>query len=141
MPSPDLRASDADRDRTASALHEGCSDGRLTLIGFSERVALRASPERCRTQALEFIAPLLARWDYRLVARGPDHLGFELEERPAWTILVAVFAFPLGLIALMVKRRERIDLEFVPRAGGGTDLLVAGKAPRAVRRAFLELRD
>lgn len=110
-------------------------------LAFTERVELAASPETCRTQALEYIAPLLARRDYQLMDRGRDHLSFGLEYRPTWTILLAIVAFPLGLAALLVKEHERIDIDFSPGPAGGTRLLATGKAPKAVRRAFAELRD
>jgi hypothetical protein len=38
MTSPDLRASDADRDRVATQLREHLADGRLTLDEFTERI-------------------------------------------------------------------------------------------------------
>jgi hypothetical protein len=38
MTSPDLRASDADRDRVATQLRDHLADGRLTLDEFTERV-------------------------------------------------------------------------------------------------------
>ncbi|MFI0484103.1 DUF1707 domain-containing protein [Actinomadura sp. 9N215] len=37
-PNPDLRASDADRDRTAASLREHCAEGRITMDELQERL-------------------------------------------------------------------------------------------------------
>ncbi|MEU8265984.1 DUF1707 domain-containing protein [Sphaerisporangium sp. NPDC049002] len=37
---PDMRASDGDRDRVAAALREHCAEGRLTMDEFNERLEL-----------------------------------------------------------------------------------------------------
>ncbi|MET8156344.1 DUF1707 domain-containing protein [Sphaerisporangium sp. NPDC005289] len=37
---PDMRASDGDRDRVAAALREHCAQGRLTMEEFNERLEL-----------------------------------------------------------------------------------------------------
>ncbi|WP_067822824.1 DUF1707 SHOCT-like domain-containing protein [Actinomadura kijaniata] len=37
-PNPDIRASDADRDRVASALREHCAQGRITIDELNERL-------------------------------------------------------------------------------------------------------
>lgn len=110
-------------------------------IPFSVVIELSADPDRVRQQALEVIAPLLAGHGYRLTSRHPDGLTFGLPRRPAWTIAVAVFGFPFGLFALLHTTEDRIDLDFVPAPHGGTRLLARGVAPRAIRRAFAELRD
>jgi hypothetical protein len=64
-----------------------------------------------------------------------------LRRRPAWTILVAIFAFPIGLLALTVREEYEVVIDFEPRPDGGTMLTAHGSAPLAVRRAFAALRD
>ena len=53
---------------------------------------------------------------------------------------MAIIGFPIGLIALTVRRNERIVISFDEHAGGGTAMIVHGNAPRRVRKAFLELK-
>ena len=184
----DLRASDADRERTVAALRHHAAIGRLTIDELDERSerayaattlrelgALQADlpaealrpPERAgrrrrpkvpgtrgfttrwhaptdakttMAELMAHVAPPLDRWGYDLVQRFDDRLRFECEVRPGWTILVAIFAFPLGLLALMHTDRERttIDLAETDR---GTTLVASGVAPLPVRRAFAELED
>ena len=184
----DLRASDADRERTVAALGEHLASGRLTLEEFDERserayaartlrelaqlqadlpaVALHPAPQQSRrrmptlpgrwgftvrwhspvsakvtsAELMAHIAPPLESWGYDLIQRHDDRLRFEREVRPAWTILVAIFAFPIGLIALMHKDRERITIDLA-ETDRGTTLVASGVAPRGVRRAFAELED
>ena len=54
-PGPDLRASDADRDRVIDVLRAATADGRLTADEFSERMAAALSSRTFRE-----LAPLTA---------------------------------------------------------------------------------
>jgi hypothetical protein len=181
----DVRASDADRERAATALREHCAAGRLTVDELEERMAAAyaavtvaelerlftdlpaAAPEHlpaprrrrvprgrlafsthhdlpidaagARLNALEHIAPQLSAHGYRLVVRDRDALVFELRWRPAWTILVAIFAFPFGLLALLHLERDEIELDFEPAGRDRTRMIVHGVGPRAVRQAFADL--
>ena len=184
----DLRASDADRERTVAALRHHAAIGRLTIDELDERserayaaTTLRElgelqadlpaevlrppeqpvrrrrpmvpgkrgftarwhAPTDSKTTMAELmahIAPPLERWEYDLVQRFDDRLRFEREVRPGWTILVAVFAFPIGLLALMHRDRERITIDLA-ETDRGTTLVASGIAPLPVRRAFAELED
>ena len=91
-------------------------------------------------ELMAHVAPPLERWGYDLVQRLDDRLRFEREVRPAWTFLVAVFVFPIGLLALMHKDRERITIDLA-ETDRGTTLVASGVAPLPVRRAFAELED
>ena len=75
-----------------------------------------------------------------MIQRWDDRLRFEREVRPVWTFLVATLVFPIWLIALMHKNRERITIDLA-ESDRGTTLVASGVAPRAVRRAFAELED
>ena len=46
-----------------------------------------------------------------------------------------------GLLALLVKQDDRVTVDFEPDAGGGTRLVVSGRAPCRVRRAFAQLGE
>ena len=76
---------------------------------------------------------------YELAERSSERLVFTYAHRPAWTYVVAVGLFPFGLIALLHTAEERIVLDFDRARGGATRLVVTGRAPRSVRRAFAEL--
>ena len=90
-------------------------------------------------EALRHIAPALHRGRYELVDKQPGRLAFSYSRRPAWTFAVAILGFPLGLLALLHTHEERVVLDFDTTPGGGTRLVVSGRAPRIVRRAFAEL--
>jgi Domain of unknown function (DUF1707) len=89
--------------------------------------------------ALRYIAPVLQRFGYELVERTGRRLAFDYSYRPLWTFAVAVLLFPLGLVALAYKAHERVRLDFDEASGGGTRLVLSGRAPRRVRRALAEL--
>jgi hypothetical protein len=52
---------------------------------------------------------------------------------------VAVFTFPIGLVALAVYETQRIVISIDEVDDDRTALTVYGTAPRAVRKAFAEL--
>ena len=116
-------------------------DGLPGRLSFSTVSELATDPATTRAQALEYVAPLLASHGYRLEDHRPDGLSFLHRHRPAWTIVVAICAFPFGLLALLITDEDRVDLDFAPGPRGGTRLLARGVAPLQVRRAFAELRD
>jgi len=111
------------------------------IASFTERVALEADVGTARDEALTIIAPALNRYGYVLVEHTRQSLLFTRTWRPAWTILVAIFAFPVGLLALTHRIEEEVAIDFEARPGGGTVLTARGVAPLAVRRAFASLRD
>jgi hypothetical protein len=109
-------------------------------FAFVERVALEVDPKLARDQAFEHIAPALARNGYELRVVG-GALMFRRRVRPAWTILLAVFAFPFGLLALLYENHDEVIVEIEPGAHSGTALIAHGVGPLNVRRAFANLRD
>jgi len=106
---------------------------------FTYEWHLDVAPDKAMDAALRHIAPAMHRGRYELVERSPERLVFTYAHRPAWTYAVAVGVFPFGLIALMYTTEERIVLDFDRARGGATRLVVTGRAPRSVRRAFAEL--
>jgi hypothetical protein len=110
-------------------------------LAFVERVELEVDPRTTREQAFEFIAPALARSGYELTVRGGTTLLFRRRWRPAWTILLAVFTFPIGLVALMYQHEDEVIVEIDEGLRGGTAILAHGVGPLNVRRAFANLRD
>lgn len=113
--------------------------GPVGVFPFSHRVVVPASPEETNWEVVSKLAPRLADYGYQLATQSPAGLVFECRSRPPWTILVAIFAFPLGLFALAVRRNERIVISLEPHPAGGTAMIVRGNAPRRVRKAFLSL--
>ena len=109
-------------------------------LAFVERVELAVAPPVAREQAFEYIAPAMARSGYELSVIG-GVLRFRRRWRPVWTILVAVFVFPIGLVALLHKNEHEVVVEIDASAAGGTALLAHGVGPLSVRRAFANLRD
>jgi Domain of unknown function (DUF1707) len=91
---------------------------------FRENIELRAAPERAYDEALASIAPALGRAGYHLVA----------SERPS----MLRFVHKSGTL---VRGEHPLTMLFLPAGRGGTRIVAFGEAPRAVRKAFAELRD
>jgi hypothetical protein len=77
---------------------------------------------------------------YELVERTPQRLVFARRRRPAWTIVVAIAFFPVGLLALLHSSSDVITVELT-RRGGETICLAQGVAPLPVRREFAQLEE
>ena len=185
---PDLRASDADRERSVAALRHHAAAGRLTVDELDERaerayaaktlrelaelqadlpsIATRPAPPARRrrrpfvpgryaftvrwhspvgawptmAELIAHVAPPLHRFGYDLIGRGDGRLRFEREYRPLWTFAVAILVFPIGLLALLRKVRDRITID-LDEDEHGTNLVAIGVGPLPVRRAFMELED
>jgi hypothetical protein len=130
-----------DRDTSGAAVKaEAVSAGLPGLRPFTTRAELDARPGRVEAAALETIAPALNRYGYELRQRSPATLVFERRGRPGWVPFVAVLTFPVGLVALAVYETQRIVISIDELDGNRTALTVYGTAPRAVRKAFAELR-
>jgi hypothetical protein len=107
---------------------------------FTNRWHSPADAKLTMRELMTFVAPPMERWGYDITQRWDGRLRFERETRPVWTILVAVFLFPFGLLALLYKDRERITID-LDEDEHGTHLVATGIAPLPVRRAFAELED
>jgi hypothetical protein len=92
-------------------------------------------PHRAANAILGHVGPSLQAYGYNLVFRTHDRLVFRREDRPWWTILLAVLLFPLGLLALLHKEQQHVTVELVPQ-GAETAITVTGNAPLHVRGAF-----
>jgi hypothetical protein len=106
---------------------------------FSTRVELPARAETVHAEALEKVAPELHRYGYELRTQTPGALVFERRVRPMWVPVVAILAFPVGLLALAVKETQRIVISLDPKGSTTTVVTVHGNAPRGIRKAFAEL--
>lgn len=107
---------------------------------FTETFVAPESRAHVLDAVYTILGPILHRYDYVIVSRDERAVVFEQDERPGWAIAVAVFVFPLGLLALTQRRKRRVIVSFAA-SGAGTEVTVYGKAPLAVRRAFAEMRD
>ena len=61
----------------------------------------RRTARQAQTDLMEFVAPPMHRFGYDLVERTPERLVFERRTSPMWTLLPAIFLFPIGLLALL----------------------------------------
>jgi hypothetical protein len=105
-----VRASDAEREAAARSLGAHLAAGRLTLDEFSERI-----DRAYRAQTLDELDALSAdlpnegdAGQHASAPRRPNLLALSRSHRPAWTIAVATFAFPFGMLALLHRDRSRV---------------------------------
>ena len=108
---------------------------------FDERKVLAAPPARVAERVRDLIAPALDRIEYHLEQDRAGTFVFVRRYRPTWTYWVAVLLFPVGLVALLDRREDRITVRLRPTSGGDTVLLAYGRAPLAARKAFARLDD
>jgi hypothetical protein len=107
---------------------------------FTESFVVPESRSEMLDVVYTTLAPLLNTYGFTITSRDERAVVFEQDERPGWTIAVAVLVFPFGLLALTHRRKRRVVLSFAD-SGSGTEVAVYGSAPLSVRRAFAELHD
>ena len=107
---------------------------------FSARWRGPKDPRRAGSDMLELLVPVFARDGYVLVERSDDRLVLERESRPGWTILVAIAVFPIGLIALAHKSRDRVMIDMIVR-DDHTVAVAQGIAPLVIRRGLADLEN
>ena len=110
------------------------------VSSFVERLDVPRAIDVVGEHVVTDIAPPLAKRGYEFVRHDGNQIVFVREWRPAWTIVVAILVFPIGLIALLHKQRDQITIMLRPH-DSGTRLIISGAAPVAVRRAFASLTD
>ena len=107
---------------------------------FSVRVESPKPPPVVIAEAMRTIGPHLLSSGYSMKRPAENQLVFTRHRRPTWTILVAIFLFPFGLLALTHKAREsQVFVNAIGVREGETLVDVVGVAPAGVRRALLEL--
>ena len=129
--------------RREVAPHPQCKRGLPWFPGrYAFTIRWRAPATRNETMVdlLQSVAPPMHRFGYDLVERTAERIVFERRTFAAWTLLPAIFLFPIGLLALLIRNDERVAIDLVER-GGETLLVAQGVAPLPVRRAFAGLQD
>jgi Domain of unknown function (DUF1707) len=107
---------------------------------FLEEHTVDARRKRVYRDAIARVVPRMTAGGYELVESVEPHLlVFELRKRPAWAYAACLLTFPLGLAALAVEKRERVELAFVPAPGGRTRVTVHGA--RGLRGSALRARS
>jgi hypothetical protein len=158
-----MRVGDAERDAAAAALRDACMRGELTIEELDQRVT-RVLQARTAGELQEQLSDLpvpspAAGWNRRTFWPGiaPFHerrrLASSVDQAYAEALREIVPRMDLAgyhLIDEVPPRRlifsstaggNRVTLMLHPDQRGGTQLDAFGHAPRAVRKAFAELRD
>jgi uncharacterized protein DUF1707 len=109
-------------------------------LPFSTRIFTPADIASVRASAMRTVVPELLADGYRMSTHSSTTLVLDRTHRPGWTIFLAVFGFPLGLIALLYKDESQVVIQF-ERGDHGTRVQASGTARRRVRRAVRELAN
>jgi Domain of unknown function (DUF1707) len=163
---PSLRASDADRERTASLLREHCAAGRLTVEDLERRVTSAYAAQTVgELQALTEDLPGLSRRDVARPRRSrrrfflPGVTSFHEVRQLSVSPEDAYEDAMRTIVPRMALHGFHLRDEAPPRRlgflrgdglrvtvlllgdEGGTELSAFGEAPRAIRRAFARLSE
>jgi hypothetical protein len=77
-------------------------------VDFIHSLVLGPDTDAVAGLMFDRIVPVLADDGYVMVAQAGHTTVFERRFFPAWTVLVAIFFFPVGLLALLARGRESI---------------------------------
>ncbi|WP_433329342.1 DUF1707 domain-containing protein [Spirillospora sp. CA-294931] len=137
-PNPDIRASDADRDRTAASLREHCAQGRITMDELQERLDdtykartigdLLAVTDDLPEEDLHEL-PVPARTSYTGVPakREPGALA-RTGPRSMWAVWAAVGAVNIGIWMILALAGNVVYPWWIWVIGPWGVLLAAGSA-------------
>jgi len=81
---------------------------RARRVDFVYQVPVGGEPDAVADQVFDRLIPVLVKDGYAMVAQGGHTTVFEHRFFPAWTVVVAILLFPLGLIALLARGREEV---------------------------------
>ena len=81
---------------------------RARRVDFIHQLELGGQAEEVGAEVLDQVIPVLVEDRFAMVAQGGHTTVFEHRFVLAWTVLVAIFLFPFGLIALLAKGRETV---------------------------------
>lgn len=102
---------------------------------FTRELTTPKAPSTVLVECLEEWNGPLGDYGYRLTTQSNLGLSYSRTYR-AWSVWVLCVAlFPLGLLALLVRSEAPITATITPE-DKGTRILVAGRAPKGLRRAF-----
>jgi hypothetical protein len=63
---------------------------------------------------------------HQLTMSGPSTMSVVRRYRPAWTVFVAIAFFPVGLVALVVRRERAATVAARRRSDGRTEITLDG---------------
>jgi hypothetical protein len=107
-------------------------------LPFKTRIRTAKDVAAVRDAAMRTVVAELIADGYRLTSQSPTSFVLERTYRPAWTFVLAVLVFPLGLVALLHTDSSQVVIH-LESSGSGTLVQVSGTARRPVRRAVREL--
>jgi hypothetical protein len=81
---------------------------RARRVDFVYQIPVGGQPDAVADQVFDRLIPVLVKDGYAVVAQGGHTTVFEHRFFPAWTVVVAIFLFPFGLIALLARGREEV---------------------------------
>jgi hypothetical protein len=110
------------------------STPRLTSLDFN----LPEEPAPTLERLHEQITPVMHEAKYQATERSSSALRYSRAYHPAWTIVLAVLLFPIGLVFLLIKSEDELIFN-VGALDQGSRVTVSGKVGRKTRERVVEL--
>jgi hypothetical protein len=96
----------------------------------AEFVMLEPTGEAMRTWQMER-TQWMAQGRFVPAGQTQDTLVYGRKYTPGWAVIVAIFLFPIGLLALLARTSEQLTLRFQPRGTTETLVTVTGAMSNA----------
>ena len=94
-------------------------------------VVVPAPPEQVLNQLLS----VSGADSYKPIMHSPQGVTLQRKKIPIWAIVVAIFLFPLGLVALFAREENTVGIGIEPVAGG-TRVTIGGQASNVLQSAL-----
>jgi hypothetical protein len=86
-------------------------------------------------QVLNQVMSVAGADSYKPLMTSPQGVTLQRKKIPLWAIIVAIFLFPIGLLALFAKEEETVGIGLEP-VQGGTQVTINGQASRTLQSAL-----
>jgi len=106
---------------------------------YNEMVLLETPPSSLRYWE-HAASPSLASMGYTISNKYGATLHYNKRITPAWTIVLAIVLFPVGLLALISKRDVSLIVSF-EAYGDGTMVKISGNGPKRTKKWLDEMTD
>lgn len=108
---------------------------------FTRSFPTAMPPSDASLELLDLLSNATISLEYRVTAQSQEQVTLRRDYRPWWVWALCVLLFPLGLLALLIRRTSEVVVSLREKAEGGSTVVVTGPRVKYIERLFDEIED